>query len=105
LTIKFAPPEILSGSRLSELFLALTCLDFFYPSLSDCQRSVPANAGNQKLISEPLVSGTESDSRELRAFSCLPTTRLFFGVQIQRLRFRHNCRRPYFSEVADPGFN
>jgi len=46
LTIKFAPPEILSsGSQIKRHSTAH--LSFFYPSLSDCQRSSPVYTGNQ----------------------------------------------------------
>jgi hypothetical protein len=47
LTIKFAPLKIpLSrDSKLCQSLAYLSCLDFFYPSLSDCQRSIPVNTG------------------------------------------------------------
>jgi hypothetical protein len=58
LTIKFAPLEIFPDPKSATL--RPTCLDFFYPSLSDCQRTiVRLNAGNETLISEPFVSSTD----------------------------------------------
>ena len=81
LTIKFAPLKIpLSRDLKLSLFTAyLSCLDFFYPSLSDCQRSIPADAENQKFASEPLVSSTNPDSRDSNSINCCPSPAFFLN--------------------------
>jgi len=82
----------------------LLVLIFFTRRYLIVKELIPANAGNQKLISEPLVSGTDPDSRESRAFSLFAPPGYLLELKIQRNR-KPKHRGSRFVEVADPGFN
>ena len=86
LTIKFAPPENpLRIPSYQANSTALACLDFFYPSLSDCQRSIvryiPETKGSSP---SPWFQAQNRTAGHRRHWLVCPS-RPTFGFDLQRL--------------------